>query len=253
MKRKHPTIGAVIPTMDRPEILRQALRSILEHDFDEVVVVDSSGPVQRKKNEKLCRNLGVIYHHMVGNREEARNFGVRMATSDWVSIRDDDVEIAELDMEGLRRVLASGDYDFFHASAKCVWLFKRAFFLRIGGYDVKLCSGDDFDITYRAYKHGKVCKLTKDLGKTVEIEKTVEMHWKGLFNYTLTLPAYFRKYPSLRIAFATVYRPVLFFKQTLLERRRGDLLKFVFSTIGALLSPLYLVDHKFFNELLLRM
>lgn len=238
--------------MDRYEILKQTLPSILKHEFDEVIVVDSSGPEQRKKNEALCRGLGVRYYYKIGNREEARNFGVKSATGDWVSVRDDDVKLTELDMEALREVLALGDYDFFHGpGAKCVWLFKRDFFLKIGGYDVRLCSGDDFDITYRAYKYGKVCWVASDLGKTAEIEKTVKMHWKGLFNYSLTILAFFRKYPSLRVASATLHRPMRFWKELMEKRNRENLVKLVVTVAGTLLCPLYLVDYKFFNRLLL--
>jgi len=238
--------------MDRYEVLKQTLPSILKHGFDEVIVVDSSGHDQRKKNADLCRSLGVRYYHIFGNREEARNFGVEKATGDWVSVRDDDVELVELDMEVLRKILASGDYDFFHASAKCVWLFKRVFFLKIGGYDVKLCHGDDFDITYRAYNYGKVCKLAHDLGKTAEIKKTVKMHWKGVFSYSLSLLAFFRKYPSLRVALIIPYRPVYFWKELVRKRDNENLVKLIVTVAGTLLSPLYLMNHKLFNQVFLR-
>lgn len=252
MKKRHPTISAVIPTMDRYQILEETLPSLLKHEFDEVIIVDSSGPKQRKKNEELCRSLGVKYYHYVGNREEARNFGVHRAMGDWVSIRDDDLKLVELDMKTLREVLASGDYDFFHAPpAKCVGLFRRDFFLKIGGYDTKLCYGDDFDITYRAYKYGKACKLAQDLGKTAEIKKTVEMHWKGLFSYSLTFLVFFRKYPSLRAVLTNLHRPMYFWKELLEKRNKEDLVKFVVTIAGCLLSPLYLLDYEFFDKLLL--
>jgi len=252
LRRQGATISVVIPTMDRYEILSRSLPLILKYDFDEVIVVDSSGPDQRRKNEELCRRLGVEYYHFVGNREEARNFGVEKATGEWVSIRDDDIKLISLDMKTLRDNMSSSNCDFIHATAKCVWVFRRDFFLKIGGYDTKLCYGDDTDITYRAYRYGKACKLNKPVGETGEFTKAVKMHWKGIFSYSLTVLAFFKKYPSVRGALAFPYGPVFFLRELLRKRTRGDLIKFFWTTAGSLFSPLYLAYPDFFNRLLLR-
>ena len=247
--KKRPTISVVIPTMDRYEILKQSLPLILKYDFDEISVVDSSGPSQRYKNEELCHRLGVKYYYKLGNREEARNFGVEKAKGDWVSIRDDDIKLISLDMKTLREAMAK-DCDFIHATAKCVWVFRKDFFLRMGGYDPKLCIGDDYDITYRAYKYGHPCKLPHSLGETGEFEKTVKMHWKGIFCYNLTLLLFFKKYPFLRVALIIPYRLLYFLREVMQKRTKDDFIKFIVTVAGSFLSPLYLVNPKLFDKLL---
>jgi len=237
--------------MDRYEILKESLPLILKYDFDEVIVVDSSGPNQRYKNEELCRRLGVKYYYRVGNREEARNFGVEKAKGEWVSIRDDDVKLLSVDLKTLHESMSSANCDFIHATARCVWMFRKDFFLKIGGYDTKLCYGDDTDITYRAYKYGRACKLSKPIGKTGEFEKSVRMHWKGIFSYSLTILAFFSKYPSLRDALSAPYHPVYFLEELLRKRTKDDLIKFIMTTIGSLLSPFYVIRPDFFNRFLL--
>lgn len=248
--KKRPTISTVIPTMDRYEILKQSLPLLLKYDFDEIIVVDSSGPNQRKKNEELCRSFGVKYYYKLGNREEARNFGVEKAKGDWVTIRDDDIKLISLDMKTLREAMAK-DCDFIHATAKCVWVFRRDFFLRIGGYDPKLCIGDDYDITYRAYKYGKVCKLRHSLGETGEFKKAVKMHWKGMFSYSLTILTYFKKYPFLKFALLIPYRLFVVLKELMVKRNKDDFVKFIVTIAGSLFSPLYLMNHKLFRNILL--
>jgi glycosyltransferase involved in cell wall biosynthesis len=246
---KKPKISAVVPTKNRYEVLKQSLPLLLKHGFDEVVVVDSSEVSQRAQNKALCRQLGVRYYHMIGNREEARNFGVRMATGDWVSVRDDDTKLIELDMEAMRRII-SDDYDFMHTplASNCVWFFRKAFFLQIGGYDTKLCSGDDYDITVRSYKCGRPLITARDFGRTGEFKKTTQMHSRGIFSYGLTDFTLFMKYPSLRTAATIPYRPFLFLKKLMHKRKRSDLFKLIMVSAGTLWSPLYyLTPELFYN------
>lgn len=251
MEAKRPKISAVVPTKNRHEVLKQSLPLLLKHGFDEVVVVDSSRASQGAKNKTLCRQLGVRYYHMIGNREEARNFGVRMATGDWVSVRDDDTKLIELDMEAMRKAV-SNDYDFMHTppASNCVWFFRREFFLQIGGYDTKLCSGDDYDITMRAYEYGRVLKTARDFGRTGEFKKTTQMHSKGIFSYGLTDFTLFMKYPSLRTAAIIPYRPFLFWKRFMQKRTEGDFIKLIMTIAGTLFSPLYHLDSKLFYDIL---
>jgi glycosyltransferase involved in cell wall biosynthesis len=248
---KEPRISAVVPTKNRYEVLKLSLPPLLKHGFDEVVVVDSSGESQRAKNKALCRQLGVRYYHLIGNREEARNLGVKMATGDWVSVRDDDTNLIELNMEAMRKAI-SNDYDFMHTppASNCVWFFRRDFFLQIGGYDTKLCSGDDYDITMRAYKYGRALITSRDFGRTGEFEKTTKMHSKGVFSYGLTDFALFMKYPCLRTAAIIPYRPFLFLKKLAQKRTQGDFIKLIMTSAGTLFSLLYHLDSELFYNIL---
>ncbi len=248
---KRPKVSAVVPTKNRYEILKQSLPLLLKHGFDEVVVVDSSGPYQTHKNKALCEQLGVRYYHLIGNREEARNFGVKMTTGDWVSVRDDDTKLIMLDMEGMRKLL-SDNYDFMHTppASNCVWFFRRGFFLKIGGYDTKLCSGDDYDITMRAYKYGRALITPRDFGRTGEFRKTTKMHTKGIFSYGLTDLTLFMKYPSLRTAAIIPYRPLLFLRKLMQKRTSAEFIKLIMVSAGTLFSPVYHLYPKLFYDVL---
>jgi len=89
-----PPVSIVIPTRDRPELLRQTVQSVLDGDSlpAEIVVVDqSSGPraalpagesVEIRRLELSSRGLS-----------RARNAGVAAATHDVIVMIDDDVRV----------------------------------------------------------------------------------------------------------------------------------------------------------------
>jgi len=247
LKVKNATVSVVIPTMDRYEILKQSLPLIVKHGFDEVIVVDSSRSDQRKMNEELCRKLGAKYYYKAANRQEARNFGVEKAKGEWVWIRDDDVKLIDAGLETLREKMASKDHDFIHAGA-FVWIFRREFFLKIGGYDTKLCLYDDYDISFRAKKYGRECKLSKPIGLSGEFEKSVRMHWKGVFFYGLSFSNFVKKYPSLWSANLMPGLLAGLLKEFLQKRTKYNLLLLVLGTLGFLFSTLYFVNPRIFYK-----
>jgi len=248
LKGEVPRISVVIPTLDRYEILKQSLPSILKHGFNEVIVVDSSGPNQRYKNEKLCRRLGAKYYYKEANLQEAKNFGAEKAKGEWLIFRDDDVMLIDAGLETLQEKMASEDCDFIQGTAKSVWIFRRGFFLKIGGYDTKLCLYEDADIASRAKKYGKACKLSKSPGKTRELVKSVKMHWRQDFFYGLSFPNFFKKYPSVRSALVIPDYMAGLLRVFLQTRNGYSLLMFLLSTLGFLFSTLYFVDSRLFYK-----
>lgn len=221
---------------------------IAKQGFDEVIVVDSSSPGQRYKNEELCRELGVKYHYRAANRQEARNFGAEMAKGEWVWFRDDDVKLIDAGLESLREEIASKECDFVHAAAKAVWIFRRDFFLEIGGFDTKLCLFDDYDMAFRARKYGKGCKLSQPLGKTAEFEKNAQDHLKATFFYGLSFPNFFKKYPSLRSSLSIPDYIAFLLGEFLRARTRYNLIMFLVGTLGFLSSTLYFIYPGVFYE-----
>ncbi len=96
MENTIPTISVVIPTRNRPELVCQAVRSVLAQtyrDFEVVVVVDGPDPVTvdalnglgdpRVRVVALAENVGGA---------EARNVGARDARGGWIALLDDDDE-----------------------------------------------------------------------------------------------------------------------------------------------------------------
>ncbi|MFC0005284.1 glycosyltransferase family 2 protein [Micromonospora siamensis] len=93
----HPSVSVVVPTRDRPELLRAAVAAILaqEHpgEVEVVVVYDQSEP-DRSLTElsRPGRTVQVITNGRTAGLAGARNSGVLAATGELVAFCDDDDE-----------------------------------------------------------------------------------------------------------------------------------------------------------------
>jgi glycosyltransferase involved in cell wall biosynthesis len=90
-----PTVGVVVPTHDRPELLRQTLRAVVAQDADAdveiVVVFDRSTP--DPSVEELGapgRRIRVIANGRTPGLAGSRNTGILSLETDWVAFCDDD-------------------------------------------------------------------------------------------------------------------------------------------------------------------
>lgn len=85
-------VSVVVPTRDRPELLREALQSIraLEHDelrFEVIVGDNGTSPETRK----VAEAFGAIYlHTSKSGAAAARNIAMAAATADYIAFLDDD-------------------------------------------------------------------------------------------------------------------------------------------------------------------
>ncbi|WP_433392762.1 glycosyltransferase family 2 protein [Micromonospora sp. KLBMP9576] len=94
---EHPSVSAVVPTRDRPELLRAAVRAILDQDhpgpIEVVVVYDQSEPdlslAGLSRPDRLVR---VIRNERAPGLAGARNCGILAATGELVAFCDDDDE-----------------------------------------------------------------------------------------------------------------------------------------------------------------
>lgn len=89
------TFCAVIPTLNRPDLLERALGSILRCDPapDEILVIDgSSEELARPVIEALARPGGPPIHHriLVGSLTEKRNLALAEGHGDVIAFFDDD-------------------------------------------------------------------------------------------------------------------------------------------------------------------
>ncbi|GGG92890.1 glycosyltransferase family 2 protein [Silvibacterium dinghuense] len=90
-------ITVVIPTHQRPELLRRALMSVLRQSYSalEVIVVsdgDDGSDAQAIVDEFRDRRLRVVPLWLRRGGAQARNIGVRMARTPWIAFLDDDDE-----------------------------------------------------------------------------------------------------------------------------------------------------------------
>lgn len=90
-----PTVGVVVPTHDRPELLRETLRSILAQDtptdVDVVVVYDRSTPdATLTRLSTPGRRVRVMSNLRTPGLAGSRNTGILALDTEWVAFCDDD-------------------------------------------------------------------------------------------------------------------------------------------------------------------
>jgi glycosyltransferase involved in cell wall biosynthesis len=90
-----PTVGVVVPTHDRPELLRETLRSVLAQDttagLDIVVVFDRTTPDQELTRLSVPgRRVRVTANIRTPGLAGSRNTGILALDTDWVAFCDDD-------------------------------------------------------------------------------------------------------------------------------------------------------------------
>lgn len=106
-------ITAVVPTLNRPELLREALRSLQQQTLppDEIIVVDDgSTPAvdQAELNAEFGSHVRVLRNEKSRGLAYGRNWGVEEATGKYVVHLDDDDLLAPSTLEEAHRLLESG-------------------------------------------------------------------------------------------------------------------------------------------------
>jgi hypothetical protein len=198
-----PRVTAIIPTRDRPEALRRAVRSVLEQRYDGeiecLVIFDRREPVPPDVEVPERRSLVLGNNLRRGGLAGTRNTGALMATGEYVAFLDDDDEWhadkLQRQIEALRRapeasmatcgiVLSSGGSTHtripsrdrvtledlttsrraeVHSSSL---LMRRDTFLeRIGMIDEEIPGsyGEDYDILLRAAKIAPIVAVREPL------------------------------------------------------------------------------------------
>ena len=90
--RMFADVSTIIPTHNRPDMLRQAIAAELGQTLPprEVIVVDNGA---KSETEDVIRDFGnqvVLIRSPGSSRDASRNLGVDRATSSWISLLDDD-------------------------------------------------------------------------------------------------------------------------------------------------------------------
>ncbi len=91
-----PKVSVVIPTCNRPELLKKAIQSVLNQTYDdfEIIVVDDSGQRSAEGVAKNFANDKIKYIAHAQNRggAAARNTGIKVAQGSYIAFLDDDDE-----------------------------------------------------------------------------------------------------------------------------------------------------------------
>jgi len=214
-----PLVSIIIPTYNSHRRLQQCLTSISRQTYQriETLVVDR---YSTDGTAREARKAGARVLFLDAERSEARNYGAENAAGDFVLFIDSDMLLTptlveecvqELCLRGLDAVVipeqpvGKGRIAEWRTLEKrslsnsglgeIPRFFRKTAFLDIGGYDVKLVCGEDFDFHERFERRGR---------KTGKIRSTI-FHVEGdlspfrllskAYYYGKTFPALLKKNP----------------------------------------------------------
>lgn len=120
-----PSVSVVIPTYDRPDFLRSAVRSVLEQDYpgrvEALVVFDGCEPVEiPAPDSRAERAVVVLRNTRKPGALGARNTGILAADGDVVAFLDDDDEWLPSKLSRQIDVLTSGSADVVFSAVRFV-------------------------------------------------------------------------------------------------------------------------------------
>src|SRR5256712_6038616 len=142
-----PTLTLICATKNRPDHVIRRISAWCASGVDAVVIVDATSDASKASEiEAACERHGATYVRFPASvrdtRSKQRNLGVRVATTEWVLVQDDDDNIlAELDHAVFDRAAEGMDY-VWDGKGNHLLFHRRANFLRLGGYSDDLVDAE---------------------------------------------------------------------------------------------------------------
>lgn len=140
--QENPLVSVIIPTVNRPQMLLAAVKSVLAQTYQniEVVVVNDGGEPVEHLLQPLNACGRITYLRNGKNRERcaSRNTGIRAAQGTYIAYLDDDDLFYPDHVETLVRTLQSGPYQVAYTNTVKAWQEKR---------------GDEYVVTKRELSH----------------------------------------------------------------------------------------------------
>jgi len=183
--KKKPLVSIIIRTKDRPELLYEALRSVISQTYKyiEAVVVNDGGEdladILKTFDDKHLK-IQYVKHPQTLGRSAAANSGLRVAKGEWVGFLDDDdlllphaiekllrygkagnvvygkVEVSLLMPDGTWQILNEHGHPFSKEALffcnyipTCGLIFKRKLIKKVGLFDQEFTFLEDWDFIYR--------------------------------------------------------------------------------------------------------
>ena len=116
-----PLVSVIIPTKDRPEMLAQAVQSVLNQTFPdiEIIVINDGGiDVQNVLDPlNLKRNIIYLKHEQNLDRSAARNTGIQAASGKYIAYLDDDDTYYPNHVETLVNFLQNSEHKVAYTDA----------------------------------------------------------------------------------------------------------------------------------------
>lgn len=116
-----PLVSVIIPTKDRPEMLAQAVQSVLAQTFPdvEIIVVNDGGTDVQEVLDRINSksNIAYIRHDRNQERSAARNTGIRTARGKYIAYLDDDDMYYPNHVQTLVEFLENSEYKVAYTDA----------------------------------------------------------------------------------------------------------------------------------------
>ena len=116
-----PLVSVIIPTKDRPEMLAQAVKSVLNQtlpDIEIIVINDGGIDVQNVLDPlNLKRNIIYLKHDRNLDRSAARNTGIHAASGKYIAYLDDDDTYHPNHVETLVNFLQNSEHKVAYTDA----------------------------------------------------------------------------------------------------------------------------------------
>jgi len=208
----------VIPTYNSERTVGACLKSVREqtHPNIEVIVVDNHST---DRTREIAENFGAIVIATRAKRSEARNLGAERSHGDMLLFVDADMELDSTVIsecvakirEGYEGIIipelsiGKGFWAKCKALEKSCYVgdnlieaarfFKRTAFRKAFGYDNELEAGEDWDLSLRISKMGKIGRVSVVIKHNVRELRLQEIFLKKHY-YGKTLRCYQIKHPE---------------------------------------------------------
>jgi glycosyltransferase involved in cell wall biosynthesis len=213
-----PLVSVVVPTFNSERFLERCLKAIKAQSYPniEIIVVDSHSA---DRTREIAENLGAVVIATHAKRSEARNLGAEKAHGELLFFVDADMELASSVIsecvakvgEGYDGIIipelsiGTGFWAKCKALEKACYIeddlmeaarfFKKSVFQRARGYDNELEAGEDWDLSLRIGKMGKIGRVTVVIKHNVRELRLQEIFLKKHY-YGKTLRCYQIKHPE---------------------------------------------------------
>ncbi len=207
-----PLVSIIVPTYNSGDYLERCLQSVTGQSYQniELIVVDNNS---RDNTREIAQKYTDKVFNYGPERSAQRNFGVSQSVGNYILIIDSDMVLSEKVMEScVDKIQENKDTkgiiipeesfgEGFWAQCKkfersyyigVEWMaaarfFEKKAFLKAGGFDKNMVSGEDWDLSQRIEKEGKINMINDliyhDEGK-IELFKTIKKKFYYAENFT---------------------------------------------------------------------
>ena len=211
MNAEKPLISIIIPTYNRPALLKKAIQTVLDQTYKnlEIIIVDDTSTLNNQKTIKCFDKKTVTYlkNKTRSGAPYSRNVGIKNAKGRFIAFLDDDDEWMSEKLEkqleafdgpdvglvvcysldkrfGRERISKppdNVDHNYllksFNLSSTSSYLVRKETLDKTGYFDVDLLSAQEYDLAMRISKHYKIKTIPRVLMIQNAAEGQISENW----------------------------------------------------------------------------